>query len=75
MAPKREENTSVELVKDTFQNSGKLKVQVPPWEQVSGQLNGLVSASASYWSASTPAPPYVQWLHDWIFALYNQQSK
>ena len=69
MAPKREENTPVKLVKEAFQDPGKAEVQVP------GQLTGPVSASASYWSASTPAPPYVQRLHDWIYTLYDQQSK
>ena len=45
MAPKREENTPVKLVKEAFQDPGKAEVQVP------GQLTGPVSASASYWSA------------------------
>ena len=43
--------------------------------QLPGQLTGPVSASASHWSESTPAPPNVQQLQDWIFTLDNQQSK
>ena len=59
--PNRVENTSVELVKDTSQDSGKIEGAQTEDEtgllQVPGQLTGPVSASASHWSESALAPP------------------
>ena len=55
-----------------------LKVQVPPREQLPGQLTGPVTASANRMEFSTsgdrpatPAPPYVDRLQHWIFAFYD----